>query len=76
MSGDFKFKRTPKSRMMYFSDKKKDLANMNKRPRTLRDMKNLQSFVQSKVSTPGESLTDSIQKQAVRDESFNDFLKE
>lgn len=75
-SSEGKIKKNPKNRMLFFADKKKDLANMTKRPKTIAEMKRLQNFVKDKVSTPGESLTASIQKQAKRDETFNDFLKE
>ena len=76
MSSGFNIKKNPKNRMLYFADKKIDVGVRNRRPKTIQEMKKLQSFIQKKVSQPGESLTASIQKQAQRDESFNDFLKE
>jgi hypothetical protein len=58
--------------MLFFENAKKKLPN---RPKTVAEMKRLQNFVKAQVSTPGESLTNSIQKQAHRDETFNEFIK-
>lgn len=76
MSADYKIPQIPKNRTLFFADNKKDLGPMTKRPKTIQEMRNLQKFVKDKVTKPGESLVSSIQKQAKRDESFNDFLKE
>ena len=38
-------------------------------------MKKLQGFVRTQISEPGQSLTQSIKRQAQRDETFNEFLK-
>lgn len=73
---DFSVKKNPKNRMLYFKDGKTPTEQFYKRPKTLSEMKRLQSFVKQKVSQPGESLTASIETQAKRDETFNDFLKE
>ena len=62
--------------MLFFADQNRDHGPMTKRPKTIQEMKKLQQFVKNKVTQPGESLVASIQKQAKRDESFNDFLKE
>jgi hypothetical protein len=76
LSTEGQIKKNPKNRMLYFADRKKDIGNMTKKPKTIQEMKRLQSFIKEKVSVPGESLSASIQTQAKRDETFNDFLKE
>ena len=48
---------------------------MSTNPKTLSEMKKLQKFVKTQITTPGQSLTQSIKKQAERDETFNEFLK-
>lgn len=73
---DFSIKKNPRNRMLYFKDGKTPTEQFYKRPKTLSEMKRLQSFVKQKVSQPGESLSASIETQAKRDETFNDFLKE
>ena len=45
------------------------------RPRSISEIKKLQSFVKSYKSEEGKSLNQSIRKLAARDESFNEFLK-
>ncbi|CAI2371427.1 unnamed protein product [Moneuplotes crassus] len=76
MSSGFNIKKNPRNRMLYFKNENQDIYSQYKRPKTIQEMKKLQSFVKKKVSEPGESLTSSILTQAKRDESFNDFLKE
>lgn len=72
MIGTINFKKNPHARSLFFRDPK---SAAPARPKTIAEMKKLQSFVKSQISSPGESLTNSINRQAQRDETFNEFIK-
>jgi len=65
------------SRMLFFASHKKPAQKaFNSRPKTIQDIKKLQSFVRAKKDGEGsESLSHSIKSMAKRDESFNEFLR-
>jgi len=65
------------SQMLFFQDKKtkKGAAVDITRPRTIQEIKKLQSFVQTYKSEEGHSLNQSIRQMARQDESFNEFFK-
>ena len=65
----FNIKKNPKNRMLFFSGKEQYAPNRQKMARTIQEIK-------KQVNYPGNSLAASIEEQAKRDESFNDFLKE
>jgi NADH:ubiquinone oxidoreductase subunit 5 (subunit L)/multisubunit Na+/H+ antiporter MnhA subunit len=61
--------------MLFFADAAPEKKKTIVRPRTIREIKTLQSFVRQYKSEPGKSLNESIKSMAKRDESFNEFLK-
>ena len=52
---NFNIKKNPNNRMLYFKDGKTPTEQFYKRPKTLSEMKRLQSFVKQKVSQPEEN---------------------
>ena len=64
------------NRMLFFADRRntgrKEAAS---RPKTIAEIKKLQSFVKTQQTTKGKSLNASIRSMAKRDESFNEFLR-
>jgi small subunit ribosomal protein S5 len=65
------------SRMLFFnqSNKNPNKSTPSFRPKTINEIKKLQSFIKDKKTQEGESLNESIRGFAKRDETFNDFLK-
>eukprot|EP00347_Sterkiella_histriomuscorum_P015440 403357023 len=63
------------SQMLFFADPNPQKKHQIVKPRTVRDIKKIQSFVKEYRSEPGKSLNESIKSMAQRDESFNEFLK-
>lgn len=61
--------------MLFFADTNPEKKKQIIKPRTVRDIKKLQSFVKEYKTEPGKSLNESIKSMAKRDESFNEFLK-
>lgn len=63
--------------MLFFQDKKKKVAKHTDltRPRTISEIKRLQSFVKSYKNDESKSLGSSMKHLAAKDESFNEFLK-
>lgn len=68
--------RYQEAQMLFFSNKKKPGDKVvASRPKTISEIKKLQSFVQTQKQEPGKSLNESIKSMAKRDPSFNEFLK-
>lgn len=63
------------SQMLFFADPAPEKKKTIVRPRTIGEIKKLQSFVKEYKSQPGKSLNESIKSMAKRDEGFNEFLK-
>jgi len=64
------------SQMLFFTDKKIPMQkSLGTRPKTISEIKKIQSFVKTQKETPGKSLNASIKSMAKRDQSFNEFLK-
>ena len=61
--------------MLFFADPKPEKKKSIVKPRTISEIKKLQTFVQQYKNEPGKSLNESIKSMAKRDESFNEFLK-
>ncbi len=61
--------------MLFFSDPNPEKKKQIVKPKTVRDIKKLQSFVKEYKTEPGKSLNESIKSMAKRDETFNEFLK-
>jgi len=61
--------------MLFFADPNPEKKKHLIKPRTIQDIKKLQSFVKEYKTVPGKSLNESIKSMAKRDESFNEFLK-
>lgn len=61
--------------MLFFADPNPEKKKQIVKPRTVRDIKKLQSFVKEYKTEPGKSLNESIKSMAKRDESFNEFLR-
>ncbi len=61
--------------MLFFANPQPEKKKTIVRPRTIQEIKKLQSFVKQYKSEPGKSLNESIKSMAKRDEGFNEFLK-
>lgn len=61
--------------MLFFADPEPEKKKTIVRPRTIGEIKKLQSFVRQYKSEEGKSLNESIKSMAKRDESFNEFLR-
>lgn len=62
--------------MLFFGNKNKPASKASaSRPKTIAEIKKIQSFVQTQRQEPGKSLNASIKSMAKRDPSFNEFLK-
>ena len=63
--------------MLFFQDKKAKRGKQSDltRPRTIQEIKKLQSFVKSYKTEEGKSLNQSVRKMAQKDENFNEFLR-
>lgn len=65
--------------MLFFQDKERGRKGHKHtdltRPRSIQEIKKLQKFVSSYKTEEGKSLNNSIKKLAVKDESFNEFLR-
>jgi hypothetical protein len=63
------------SQMLFFADPEPEKKKTIVRPRTIAEIKKLQSFVRQYKTEEGKSLNESIKSMAKRDESFNEFLR-
>lgn len=62
--------------MLFFGNKKNINSKIGaSRPKTIQEIKKLQSFVKTQTQEPGKNLNASIKSMAKRDPSFNEFLK-
>ena len=61
--------------MLFFADPKPEKKKTIVKPRTINEIKKLQTFVQQYKNEPGKSLNESIKSMAKRDEGFNEFLR-
>jgi len=77
MINDYTKNKFQESRTLFFADAKRpQQKTIASRPKTITEIKKLQSFVKSKQdASSGQDLTHSIKSMAKRDESFNEFLR-